>query len=180
MACKVCGKSTFFGSLCSSCRERQSASHTSFFSRKEVRVSTRIIINGKEVTAGGDAASLVPAEMLEKIAAQLGLPLEQVKAMLAQGDVNLIQQSNGQNIAQGLMNAGTLAALPVVECQKCHHKVKHTARCLYCGEELPTLETQSAKIEDVDQKFLNTDVTQEKEEEQQPLRDTFTDRLKGL
>lgn len=197
MACSVCGKWSPFQTVCAECRARQrangfmqSVTKSSLFSRSETKINTRIVINGREVAAGsGDAASLLTPEMLQTMATQAGIPVEQLQSMLAHGnvDVTQLQSLGAPNVTVPQNTEPVVTPHVMVECPKCHHRVKQSAHCMYCGAELPvqqqhTSQREEAKVDDVDRKFLQSDVRpdEQKEEEEQPLHDTFSDRLREL
>ena len=129
-----------------------------------------IRVNGTEHTLAG--ATGFNEETLRQIANQAGVaPHEVLKIIQAGGVLQSLPLTTQSNQPHRLV--GHIA---MITCSKCHRKVPESAACLYCGQTL-----QQKATNDVDKKFLETDIVEEnKAEEKQQVKDTFQDRLKNL
>ena len=66
-------------------------------------------------------------------------------------------------------------------CSQCQRKVPESAKCLYCGQVLGSSAATSEAANEVDKKFLETNVVEEgRTAVKQQLHDTYEDRLKNL
>lgn len=156
----------------------------------EIRKNVKVVRIVKGRTEMLDSQGLLGEEVLSEIASQIGMSVPELQQLIASGQViNTSQLSEAQ--LQALKQTGQTPSSQTVirpavmtECPKCKRKtpeIHHT--CIYCGELLaPPLGAKPA-VNEVDKKFLASDVQAESEaknQETQPLHDTFQDRLKDL
>jgi predicted RecB family endonuclease len=116
-------------------------------------------------------------EALRQLATQAGIPLDQVLQIVNSSKVvHSLGQTTQSSLTEQLNRHVTMTV-----CSKCHRKIPEAARCLYCGQVLQSSVAPQKTANEVDKKFLETDVAEEnKAKEKQVLRDTFKDRLKNL
>jgi hypothetical protein len=153
--------------------QKMSQEKREIFSMRSTVVTVKI--NGVEQKI--DASGGLNEELIRQIANQAGIPLDQVMdALHSSGALASLQPMSQSNQAQGVNRTIT-----TTECTKCHRKVPQAAKCLYCGQTLQQTVPAKETANEVDKKFLETDVVEEnKNKEKQQIRDTFEDRLKNL
>ena len=166
------GKSSLFSGLFSVFQRLTQETRSTF----NMRSTTMVIkINGTEHALNTTDLN----ESLRQIASQAGIPLDQIVDLIhSSGTLQSTQQSAQSNSWELIHRPITMSF-----CTKCHRKVPESARCLYCGEILQSTVGSKETANEVDKKFLQTDVSEgnkAKDQEKQQIRDTFEDRLKNL
>jgi len=139
--------------------------------------STVITIKVNGVEQNIDASGGLNEELIRQLASQAGVPIDQVMDLLhSSGALTSFQQT-----AQSTQGRQITRSIIMTECTKCHRKVPQSAKCLYCGQALQAPVANKETTNEVDKRFLETDVLEEdKNAEKQQIRDTFEDRLKNL
>ena len=183
---KKSGLSRFFDSLMGWTGSLATSKSVRINIQKNVRVVR--IVNGKRVDS--NIEGLLGEDVLSEIASQIGMSLPELQQLINSGQmISHTQLSEAQLEAlkkMGQTQSSQTVVRPAVmtECAKCKRQTPqnhHT--CIYCGELLaPPLEAKKATNE-VDQKFLESDVQTEspaQAQETEPLHDAFKDRLKDL
>lgn len=158
---------------------------------------TKISMDGKDVSA--DA---LDEGVLQQISQQSGLSIQEVRQMILGGEGasamrdfehlvhgdrvvtegQIQEQIHDQNVTSGPIRR--------VECTGCHRTVvARKSFCMYCGEVLPEEQQMphrntSAKTDrqsnDVDAKFLKTDIGQTDRREDDEDRDSYVQRLRRM
>lgn len=146
-------------------------------SRKTFSMRSTVVtikVNGVEQKI--DASGGLNEELIRQVASQAGVSLDHIMDLLqSSGALTSLQQTGQSN------QAHESRTITMTECTKCHRKVPQAAKCLYCGQALPQTVAVKEIANEVDKKFLETDVVEgNQNKEKQQIRDTFEDRLKNL
>ena len=156
--------------------ERLKATSRSSFKLRATSVtatSVTIKVNGVEQILSGQAG----LESLRQIASQAGIEVDEVLGLISSSGT----LTHSQQVAQSGRVERVLGPVSMTLCNKCHRKVPESAKCLYCGQVLESQVGKSQAENDVDKKFLETNVVEEGHTEaKQQLHDTYEDRLKNL
>ena len=159
--------------------------------RVEIRKNVKVvkIINGKRMEAS-DSQGLLSEDLLSEIASQIGISVPELQRLIDSGQViNTSQLSESQlqalkQRAETQSSAATIRPAAMTDCPRCQRKTPQTHHsCIYCGELLAQPVSAKHASNEVDEKFLESDVKTESEaksQEAQPLHDSFRDRLKDL
>lgn len=194
MACSRCGKFTLFRDLCSSCERTASGSRVvaRFGSSRQIKWQwkakiLKVSINGAERTL--DATSGLGEEVMQELASHLGMEIPELQNLLHLGHVNqtsggtVTRSQAGQTPVRDQQASIVNKRVTLIECPKCHHKIAESAWCLYCGNEIVPATAVRQPVNEVDREFLENDVKAENKNTsaaKQPLRDSFSDRLKDM
>jgi hypothetical protein len=152
----------------------------------------KVNINGTERIV--DATTGLGEDIIEELAGRLGMEVPELQALLHLGHVNqpaVVNVSRSQGDQTGLANVvaqnqqmqGVRKRNSMINCPKCNHRIAAAAWCLYCGHDLAPVTGTEQPVNEVDQKFLENDVTAENKSAsavKQPLHDSFGDRLKDM
>jgi len=180
------GLSRIFDSLIRWVGSAQTSKSVHVEIRKNVKV-VRIVKGQREVL---DPQGLLGEEVLSEIASQIGMSVPELRQLIESGQVINTSQLSEEQL-QALKQTGqTTSSQTVVrpavmtECPTCKRKtpqIHHS--CIYCGELLASPLAAKSAVNEVDKKFLTSDVPAESEaknQETQSLHDAFQDRLKDL
>jgi hypothetical protein len=152
---------------------RMSQEKREIFSMRSTVVTIKV--NGVEQKI--DASGGLNEELIRQVASQAGVSLDHIMDLLhSSGALGSLQQTSQSNQSANVTRPTTMT-----ECTKCHRKVPQAAKCLYCGQVLEQTVAVKETANEVDKKFLETDVVEKNENKtQQEIRDTFEDRIKNL
>lgn len=196
--CRECRTHVWFRKLCPQCEarlawlEREGYSRVEggrHFHKTDIRESThtsiRIVINGKRLDV--PALEALTPQLLERLSAEVEVPVSELTPLLQQ----TFEQAGATDALPIDVASPAAGPLRRVQCPGCERTVPaRKGWCVYCGHDLATPSTTTrnaaeAELEDVDRQVLHTDVrpsgtSDEHEEQQQQVRDSFRDRLEGL
>lgn len=175
MSAKDQRSSSLLKGLASVFERLRSSTRSSFNLRTTSVTATSVIIkvNGIEQSLNSHSG----IESIREMAAEAGIPLDEVLALIQSSGT----LANSPHLAQSSGGERVIGPVTMTACSKCHRKVPQSVRCLYCGQ---VLESRAASVQpanEVDKKFLETNVVEEGQATaKQQLRDTYEDRLKNL